>query len=758
MSTATGDSQKQIRFIQFDIPPLRTGTYTLTATETVPGQTPGSFSAQASFVVQGERFALAAGEVGSVFPPLLANGEFDGVLPHVVLSRRTLPWERSLRNGDESYARYPWMAVLLLDEAAAPVPVKRTAMELVPLGTPITVTESAAVGTGTLPANILSYGADTLVPMGYGETPDQECVAVDIALADFNRVAPAAADLFYLAHIREVDATDGTDGSVSATQVAVVAGNRLPSINVPSRAYLVSLENMAAYLPAEDGTPSAAIPAGTEFVRLIVYTSWTFTANDLDQNLLHLLEGLNSRPAGSPTTVRLPVAGTPPTAARVQAAAASQAAAAAGTGTLSAADAAVIVQNALAMGYVPLAHHLRHGGHTVSWYRGPLAPYPVATTFTVPVGGPDAANRYDPQSGLFDVSLGTAWQLGQLLALQNSAVAGALYAWKQTIRQDQAAAAEQRMIRELLQNEPLLESVLGARQTRLADGPPALPDGVPEWFGALAELQGVPFNYILPHEGMLPPESLRFFYLDWNWIDALIDGAFSIGRATTGEGADAPHLPAVRAAARGAMGLRRAAMARPADPGRVAAAAPPSAPPYVNPTGEVTGFLVRSQAVSGWPNLRFKGYSDAAGTAEIPKLRMASLARDTLLCLFDGVVELLRIEEPPEQLHMGVEGAAGKYWTTLRQVNAPTPGVQYGTDPGQPPTACDPRAANPVVFVPTRADGQTLRVSDTAAALQSCLSGSGFGQTFADGFTSAEFALELNKGVLMVEFKNTPTQ
>ena len=745
MSTPIPDDKKQIKFIQFDIPPLRTGVYTLTATETVPKQTPGSFTANASFIVQGERFSFATDEIAGVFPPALANGEFDGVLPHVVFNRRTLPWERSLRNHDETFKEHPWLAVLLFDDATAPKPTKVTADYLVPLNTPITVTESDVTGTGQLPAKILSYGTDTLVPMGYGEKPTDECLVIDIPVPLFNQVAPAAADLFYLAHIRKVDISDGVDADASAAQYAVVVGNRLPSINVPSRAFLVSLENMADYLPAEDGTPSSKL-TGYDAVRLLSYTTWTFTANNLDQTLLKILEGLNSFPPNSPSTLRLPIVGTAPDATRVQQAAANQDAASRGKGTLSTDDANVLIQNALDMGYVPLRHHLRHGGKTVSWYRGPLVAYPVSTTITVPMGGPDVANRYDPQTGLFDVSYGAAWQLGQMLALQNSAIASALYNWKQSVRQQQAAAAEQDLIKNLLANEPVLESFLTARATNLGDGPPALPPGVPEWFGSLARLDGVPFNYLVPDEGMLPPESLRFFYLDFNWIDALIDGAFSIGRSTTGEQADGVHLPAVRSLARAGMGLRRAQ-----------AMTNGNGPAYVNTTGQVTGFLFRSQAVSGWPNLRFKGYSDLDGTALVPKLRLVNLARDTLLGLFDGVVALVKIQEPPEQLHMGVEGTPGAYWTTLREVNKPTPGQQYGTDPKQPPVACDPAAANPAVFVQARADGQTLRVTDAANALQTCLS-TKFGQTFDNGFTSAEFALELNKGVLMVEFKNTPNQ
>ena len=43
-------------------------------------------------------------------------------------------------------------------------------------------------------------------------------------------------------------------------------------------------------------------------------------------------------------------------------------------------------------------------------------------------------------------------------------------------------------------------------------------------------LYGVPFHYLVPDERMLPPESIRFFYLDPGWIATLIQGATSVGR------------------------------------------------------------------------------------------------------------------------------------------------------------------------------------------------------------------------------------
>ena len=57
-----------------------------------------------------------------------------------------------------------------------------------------------------------------------------------------------------------------------------------------------------------------------------------------------------------------------------------------------------------------------------------------------------------------------------------------------------------------------------------------LPDDVTSWFWNLRQLKGVPFNYLLPDERILPPESIRFFRTDRAWIDCLADGAFSIGR------------------------------------------------------------------------------------------------------------------------------------------------------------------------------------------------------------------------------------
>ena len=43
-------------------------------------------------------------------------------------------------------------------------------------------------------------------------------------------------------------------------------------------------------------------------------------------------------------------------------------------------------------------------------------------------------------------------------------------------------------------------------------------------------LVGVPFDYLVPDERLLPDESIRFFYIDRSWTDRLLDGAIAVGK------------------------------------------------------------------------------------------------------------------------------------------------------------------------------------------------------------------------------------
>ncbi|MEQ8163771.1 MAG: hypothetical protein ABRQ34_09625, partial [Smithellaceae bacterium] len=74
-----------------------------------------------------------------------------------------------------------------------------------------------------------------------------------------------------------------------------------------------------------------------------------------------------------------------------------------------------------------------------------------------PVSCVDELLRYDPDTGLFDVTYAAAWQLGRLLALQNAGFSLALNRARKMIRQEaewRMRAAEINELKEKLQLPP----------------------------------------------------------------------------------------------------------------------------------------------------------------------------------------------------------------------------------------------------------------------------------------------------------------
>ena len=184
-------------------------------------------------------------------------------------------------------------------------------------------------------------------------------------------------------------------------------------------------------------------------------------------------------------------------------------------------------------------------------------------------------------------------------------------------------------------------------------GEVAVPPDIAAWLGRLLTLAGVPFPYLVPDEAMLPPESIRFFRLDENWIRALLDGAFSLGRNLTAEASgasanlDRALLDPVAAQARAAAPVRP----------RAGAAAP-------DPAGGTawTGFLLRSRVVSDYPGLGVNAYAKGHTPADpdpvlMPVRRLDRLGpgSDTLLCLVEGDAYRVDIHEAPELLHYGID-------------------------------------------------------------------------------------------------------
>jgi len=189
------------------------------------------------------------------------------------------------------------------------------------------------------------------------------------------------------------------------------------------------------------------------------------------------------------------------------------------------------------------------------------------------------------------------------------------------------------------------------------DGDHVTPGELRRFLGGLRLLEGVPFSYLIPDARLLPLESIRFFYLDRAWTDAMTQGVLGVGTVTT---ADRAQLEAMYPTIRDEVDEAERFQRRPDGEERLD-----------GPAGTVTGFLLRSKLVSGWPNLHVRAYDrdvvgdDALTTAaesdpsRMKVLRMARLAPAVLLVLFDGVPAVVHIEEPRQGIQFGVRHADG---------------------------------------------------------------------------------------------------
>lgn len=175
-------------------------------------------------------------------------------------------------------------------------------------------------------------------------------------------------------------------------------------------------------------------------------------------------------------------------------------------------------------------------------------------------------------------------------------------------------------------------------------------------------LVGVPFDYLVPDERMLPDESIRFFYIDRSWTDRLVDGAVAVGKIGTREQAHHQgHAPAVnqqvdlserivRTIQRGLKSFTDAKSGNDAT---------------TTPADTITGFLLRSSAVSGWPHMDVRAYKtdvpepfdpadSKAQSQQLKTLRLELLSPGLMIALFQGVPQLVILEEPHNGVMFGL--------------------------------------------------------------------------------------------------------
>lgn len=199
----------------------------------------------------------------------------------------------------------------------------------------------------------------------------------------------------------------------------------------------------------------------------------------------------------------------------------------------------------------------------------------------------------------------------------------------------------------------------------------AMPAELRSWLVRLRLLEGVPFANLVADTELLPPESIRWFFLDRRWTDALVQGALSVGTVNSDDRVQlTSQYPAIRAE----LDTEERNVRRPAGTTR-----------FGGKVEAVSGFVLRSQAVSGWPGLHVRAFSvdpDEADDAKYPQedprrmrlLRLERLAPAVLFCLFDGVPSVVHIEEPRQGVQFGFDatGEGEQLTATLRPRNRDT--------------------------------------------------------------------------------------
>jgi hypothetical protein len=254
-----------------------------------------------------------------------------------------------------------------------------------------------------------------------------------------------------------------------------------------------------------------------------------------------------------------------------------------------------------------------------------------------------------------------------------------------------------------------------------ADG--NVPAELRTWLTRLRLLDGVPFAYLVADTQLLPPESIRFFYVDRRWTDALVQGALSVGTVNSD---DRTQLGAQYPAVRAELDQEERNLRRRKGVGR-----------WQGGAGPISGFLLRSRAVSGWPALHVRAFSvepseadDARFKEDDPRrmrlLRLERLAPAVLLCLFDGIPKVVHIEEPRQGVQFGFE------------VDSSSAGL-HATLPPRDASTFEYLSGDPV-DVPFRSTGGTgvVDIQQLERRLSTCL-----GSGAEDGLSPAEYALQL---------------
>ena len=692
----TGD----IAFFDNYLPSIEDGEYTINAVTEITGAIDtGTYfdnPVTQDFEVRGPQFTLPVSEIHSVYPPNNSNSKYDQQLPNIAFNKRLLPWERYFDKNDKTI---PWLCLLTFTEDEITIdPETRSSL-----------TTSTVDGFLTPDGDVLK--PDIPVDSVPADVLSTNCSAIQISSDVFNALVPKVDELKYLSHVRQVDTGDQAIMNVDETGwFSVITGNRLlkTSSQAGTRFY-VHLVSLEGYYDIMNGTvpwpKKKSTPSSDKDIALVSLYNWTFLSQPEKLNFKELVENFAAQAGKNTGNLLLRRQVVPPENPD---------------------QATLVTLNRLQNGYVPLNYKTPVGDVTFSWFRGPLSPV-IARPLPRSSGNyhfPSASSMmiYDNNTGIFDQSYAAAWSMGRAQGLADGVFSRSLLQYRKKAYNiigklmdfmtsaDEATPAD---LRQIIQSSVVLdnfktflnknsgESLTEAMKKPLvpshtknvnndeatSENPVDLAKSffaepviqnflkeeiqdelipVAQWLAHIQLLYNIPFNHLVPDQLALPVESLRFFYLDQNWLDSLVDGAISIGVQSS---KDSFFNSVMR-------GVINDAVAAETKVIRSKLLGVATGDTEADSTKEaLSGILIRSAVVSGWPGLVIKGFKgDYETGTQLKTLRMDRLSSNVLLCIFLDIPDTVILAEPQQGLCFGIEDGD---IINLRQLSDP-PGKPTG--------------------------------------------------------------------------------
>ena len=182
-----------------------------------------------------------------------------------------------------------------------------------------------------------------------------------------------------------------------------------------------------------------------------------------------------------------------------------------------------------------------------------------------------------------------------------------------------------------------------------------------DWILDRMYLSGIPTHYLISDPNLLTPESIRFFHIDYDWMDCYIDGALSCANHSSLNDQDVIReiIKSQFNVYLGSKILR--------DPGNHSAGV------LHYPQVPIFGFFVRSAVVSAFKDLivevPFSDDVDTTGRASI--LVQKRLGSDILMVLLDRIpdgkeIQKIKFTQPPHQQRFAAADYLNKETATFQ--------------------------------------------------------------------------------------------